>query len=104
MPDDETRLLAIADLLIPGDARWPAASAALGPDAAACLRGLLPEAPDLAALDAEVLAPALDALYRAYYSTSAVQGVIAALAASGPREASPLFDGSLLAGRSKQKR
>ena len=36
------------------------------------------------------------AVYRAYYTTSAVQSVIRDLAESGPREPSPDFDDSML--------
>src|SRR5262249_46855152 len=110
-PDHNRSLAGLLDRLIPGDARWPSASAAgvASTDIAASVDPepfdwLLPladaSAADLAA--AERAAPArfrrlIEAAYRAYYTTPAAQAVVVALANAGPREASPHFDESLVA-------
>ncbi len=106
----------LIDTMIPGHSnRWPAASdvidaealaqqidAALSPAAAALL-----DAPITASTASALLArlatehppdarAVTEAVYRAYYTTPAVQSVIRDLAESGPREASPDFDDSML--------
>lgn len=106
----------LIDTMIPGHSnRWPAASdvidvealaaqidAALSPAAAALLDEPLSATQATALLerlaaehpqDARSLA---GAVYRAYYTTPAVQSVIRDLAEAGPREASPDFDDSML--------
>jgi len=111
MTDHNRDISALLDLLIPGDARWPSASRA-GVGTAAIEAELDGETLDwvlsLAAADRAALAaveagePArfrrlLAAVHRAYYTTPAVQAIVAQLANAGPREQSPHFDESLVA-------
>ncbi len=108
-----------ADIILPGDGfRWPPASEAV-PDLTRLLLELQPGdvgwLQDLArnlaqcpsyqrpafALQAERDAPApfarsVQALYRLYYTSPAVQAVVAALANAGPREPSATFDPALI--------
>jgi hypothetical protein len=108
-----------ADTILPGDGiRWPAARIALGDPARvlALLSSddaawLLEFARRLAASrhetrgaiaaqaerdQPEPFARSVQALYRLYYTSDAVQRVVAALADAGPREASQNFDPTLL--------
>ncbi|MCA3627089.1 MAG: hypothetical protein IOC49_07590 [Methylobacterium sp.] len=115
---DLARLTILLDCLIPGDAkRWPAFSKAVpvadileGLEEAlranltrwlAALDNLRPEVTirAIAAFErAEPLdfARLLTVVHRAYYTAPAVLDIIRTLADSGPREASPLFDPSLV--------
>ena len=110
MSDHNRDLCRLLDALIPGDRRWPSASAA-GVTGAAIeaesdagtvdwALALGATAPELA--ETERREPArfrrlLAAVYRAYYTTPAVQAVVTALANAGPREPSAHFDDSLVA-------
>lgn len=115
---DLARVTILLDCLIPGDAtRWPAFSKAVLVDDilegleealhanlkrwSATIDSLRPEATIriIAAVErAECLdfARLLTAVHRAYYTAPAVLDIIRTLADSGPREASPLFDPTLV--------
>ncbi len=105
----------LADLLLPGDGRWPAASRAV-PRAAilrafaqpglAALAGRVASRPGAGAWEAvrafEARHPpafraALGALTDAYYGSAAVQPLLRELAMSGPPDPGPLFDARSLA-------
>ena len=114
----EPALAILFDLLVPGDADWPAASVAIGdPDAAAealsaadrawlgsqaaAVAGLpiderVPFLQRLEASEPEPFGRVLQALYDAYYSTAGAQAQVRRLAELGPREESPFFDERLL--------
>jgi hypothetical protein len=110
-PDHNRGLAALLDLLIPGDRRWPSASAAsvASADIAASVdKETFDWILSLADATAAQLAiieqdePArfrrlLEAVYRAYYTTPAVQAIVTELANAGPREPSPHFDETLVA-------
>jgi hypothetical protein len=111
MADHNRNLTALLDLLVPGDQRWPSASAAgvtaadleadTDDDTFVWIMSLAAAAaPQL--LEIEQREPArfrrmLEAVYRAYYTTQAVQALVVELANAGPREASPYFDKTLVA-------
>ncbi len=110
MPDHNRDLAGLLDVLIPGDARWPSASAAgvtvaaieaesdaATVDWALSLAAAVPELTAAEKREPERFRRLLAAVYRAYYTTRAVQDVVAALANAGPREPSPHFDTRLLA-------
>jgi hypothetical protein len=114
----EPALAILCDLLVPGDADWPAASVAIGDlDAAvealpaadrawldshaaavACLpiEDRVPLLQRLEASEPEPFGRVLQALYDAYYSTEGAQAQVRRLAELGPREESPFFDERLL--------
>ncbi|WP_459628043.1 hypothetical protein [Alsobacter sp. R-9] len=104
----------VLDAMIPGHAnRWPAAADvldagrmaqavadALGPQGAAVIATAANGASALATLSRTAPDSArrlCEIVYRAYYTTPAVQAVIRELAEAGPRDASPDFDETLLA-------
>lgn len=105
----------LADLLLPGDGRWPAASRAVSGDAIArafagpglaALAGRVAARPGAGAAEAvrafEATEPAafraaLEALTDAYYGSAAVQPLLRELAMSGPSDLDPLFDPRSLA-------
>jgi len=109
----------LAETLLPGDATWPSASLALASTdwmdglneglRATCLAldvalTELDPRQRPARLASEQMARLGDftaiqrALYTHYYSSAAVSGVVAVLAETGPKEASPFFDADLVAG------
>ena len=117
-PPDLAALSCFWDVLLPGDAGWPAASTAITDPVAAwtmvaeadqawlcdAARRVAAVAPDgrVAAMQAlQQEAPdgfgrVLAALYAAYYNTAAAHEQVRRLAEAGPQEASPHFDTSLL--------
>lgn len=111
-------MTALLDVLLPGNDRWPAASAVLPGDwvfdaGAAALEAELTRL-DPNAHPASVAAYArerpdefkalLGAVYRAYYGAASVKRVITELANSGPRESLAQVDPELVAAVVRERR
>ncbi len=111
MPDHNRDLTHLLDLLIPADDRWPSASQAgvtvadIEAEVDAETLGWVislaaattPELAHIEAREPSRFRRMLEAVHRAYYTTPAVQAIVAQLANAGPREPSPHFNESLVA-------